>query len=176
LANRRARVGAQELVSALTPFDVALAGMIAQGIPREKAAAALRANPAFAPAIAETRTDERRDLVLEKAEQLEVVKRFRVCGFAVYNLSQYRPSKVTPGIPDLWLMNPARRVGLFWECKRQVGGRFSPAQIEFATGCRDAGVLYGSGDRYDAERWLVEHRLAEIIDGSLFPRKETHNA
>jgi hypothetical protein len=42
-------------------------------------------------------------------------------------------------------------------------------QLAFAEGCLECGVGYGCGDRYDAERWLVLHDLAEIVDGSFYP-------
>jgi hypothetical protein len=157
-------------MTAISDFDLKLAGMVAQGIPRDKAAAALRANGIGTPAaIAPTRDAG----VLEKAEQAEVVKRFRVCGFKVYSLSQARASKQTPGLPDLWLMNPARALGLWWETKRQKGGRFSDAQLEFAAACEYCRVNYAAGDRYDAERWLIENNLADIVGGSFTPRRNS---
>ncbi|HEY7236537.1 MAG TPA: hypothetical protein VH539_20415 [Gemmatimonadaceae bacterium] len=158
-------------MTALTPFDIALAGMIARGIPREKAAATLRADPRFAPESLTSNTGvDRRDLVLEKEEQAEIVKRFRVCRFAAYNLSQARASKQTPGLPDTYFVHTERPMAVWWEAKRSIGGRFSDAQREFAAHCLRCHIPYGSGDRSDAERWLVAHQFAQVIDGSLYYR------
>jgi hypothetical protein len=127
-------------------------------------------------------TRENRDASIdEKTEQREVRKRFIVCGFRVYNLSQSRASKQSPGLPDLWIVRPAQLVqrrdgqfhvpgiALWWETKRQVGGRYSGAQREFAELCQQASVTWVGGDRYDAERWLVEQKLATIENGVLEP-------
>lgn len=151
----------------LTPFDLSVAAMLAQGIPRDKAERAAREQLHLTPAPDPDAT--RRDRVLEKAEQAEVVSRFRVCGFDAFILSQARATKQTPGLPDLWLMNPARHVALWWEAKRQVGGRFSQAQLDFAAASTRCGILCGAGDRFAAQDWLVTHGLAEIVDGQFIP-------
>jgi hypothetical protein len=105
----------------------------------------------------------------EKTEQLEVRKRFVVCGFRVYNLSQPRASKQSAGLPDLWLMHERLPIALWWESKRQVGGKFSSEQLDFARLAKQAGIGYGSGDRYDAERYLVSIGRAELVNGVLEP-------
>jgi hypothetical protein len=112
--------------------------------------------------------------ILEKEEQREVWQRFVVCGFKGYWLSQARETKQTPGLADLWFMHPDRELALWWETKRQKGGKHSDAQKEFARLCHVCRITYGTGDRYDAERWLVEHGLAVVIGGVLEPIR--HNS
>jgi len=118
-----------------------------------------------APDPAQVRRAERDARVLENKEQLEVRKRFHVCGFESWNLSQARRSKQTPGLADLWLMHVERGVALWWETKRQVGGKHSPAQLRFAAGVRACKVGYGTGDRHDAEDWLIAHGFAHRVGG-----------
>lgn len=108
---------------------------------------------------------ERQASIDEKSEQLEIVKRFRVCGFVVYNLSQSRASKQTPGLADLYAVHRDRPLALWWESKRQVGGKYSDAQREFKAHNDRCGVLCLGGDRYDVERFLVERKLAYIGAG-----------
>jgi hypothetical protein len=115
-----------------------------------------------APDPAELARIERDAGVLEKTEQLEVVKRLRVCGFIVYNLSQARASKQTPGLADLYCVHRELALALWWESKRQVGGKYSDAQREFKAHNDRCGVLCLGGDRYDVERFLVERKLARI--------------
>lgn len=147
------------------------AALTAAGVPPAKADAAARRELGMtAPVAPEPARDDR---VLEKEEQREVVKRFRVCGFNVYSTSQARAAKVTPGIPDLWLVHCEQPIALWWETKRQVGGQHSDAQLDFAAECVRCGVPYGSGDRYDAECWLIEHELAEYAGGVFEPRRAT---
>jgi len=98
--------------------------------------------------------------ILEKTEQLEVRKRFVVCGFKVRNLSQPRATKQAPGLPDLWLVHRALPIAVWFETKRQVGGRYSDAQLEFRDDCDRCGVTWRGGDRYAAERYLVAIGLA----------------
>lgn len=108
---------------------------------------------------------ERDERVLEKTEQGEIVKRLRVCGFIVYNLSQARASKQTPGLADLYCVHRELALALWWESKRQVGGEYSDAQREFKAHNDRCGVLCLGGDRYDVERFLVERKLAYIGAG-----------
>jgi hypothetical protein len=115
-----------------------------------------------APDPVELARVERQASIDEKTEQLEVVKRFRVCGFFVYNLSQARASKQTPGLADLYCVHRELPLALWWESKRQVGGKYSDAQREFKAHNDRCGVLCLGGDRYDVERFLVERRLARI--------------
>ena len=98
----------------------------------------------------------KRDDVLEKREQLVIMKMARVMGCTVRSTSQARAAKVSPGIPDLWISHRARCFAGWFEVKRQVGGRTSSEQLDFAEECLAAGVAYGRGDRYDFHRWLTD--------------------
>src|SRR3990167_2417162 len=62
---------------------------------------------------------------LEKEEQAACIKIFRAAGCAVYTTSQYRPSKVSAGIPDLWVVHEGTRRAFWFECKKQSGGVMS---------------------------------------------------
>jgi hypothetical protein len=107
-----------------------------------------------------TLTDERDAKALEKEEQSEVAKQARAFGFKVDSTSQYRPAKVSGGFPDLWLVHTRLPIALWWEVKRQVGGRFSAEQLDFAADCQRCGVGYGSGDRHAFAEKLIELGLA----------------
>jgi hypothetical protein len=159
----------------LSDFDRAVSQIMALGYSRADAVLAartqLRLSPIDDPPIG------RRELILEKQEQQEIVKRFRVCRFKVYSLSQARASKQTPGLADLFFVHLERPTALWWESKRQVGGKFSADQVEFAEHMKRCGVPFGSGDRYAAERWLVAHDFAEIdARGSLWPNTTANKA
>jgi hypothetical protein len=96
-----------------------------------------------AAAAAESVIETKRANVLEKEEQ------------RVYWLSQAERSGQTPGLGDLWLAHPARRLATWWETKRQLGGTRSRVQQDFAAECISCEVGYGFGDRYDFHRWLT---------------------
>ena len=101
--------------------------------------------------------DARRADVLEKREQAVITKMARVLGFHVYNLSQARRTKQTPGLPDLWLAHEGKQFAGWFEAKRQVGGTRSSAQLDFACECFVAGIPYGFGDRYAFSAFLSLH-------------------
>jgi hypothetical protein len=143
------------------------AALVAAGVPIAKAEAAVRRELGL-PDAASPESPARDYRVLEKEEQREVVKRFTVCRFKGYWLSQARVTKQTPGLPDLWLLHRERPIALWWETKRQVGGRTLTAQLEFAELCQRCGITVGTGDRYDAEHWLITQGLAESIGGGAF--------
>lgn len=152
-------------------FDVIVAGLEAVGVPRHRAEERARVECGLA-----TPGAERDATIDEKREQVEVRKRFVVCGFQVYNLSQPRATKQTPGLPDLFLVHRSLPIALWWESKRQVGGKLSPAQLEFAEACTRCAVGYGTGDRFDAERHLVSIGRATLICGVFEPVLENHEA
>jgi hypothetical protein len=109
---------------------------------------------------------------LEKAEQLEVRKVFVAFGGHVYWLSQARAAKQTPGLGDLFVVFP-KLVSFWWETKRQVGGRVSPAQQEFHDLCNgtERGSLHFIGGRREAERHVIALGLAvrDEASGALEP-------
>lgn len=103
----------------------------------------------------------------EDEEQAKVMEIFRAYGAVVRSTSQKRRSKVALGIADLIVMFPARGFSLWWETKRQVGGKQRPDQVEFEKDCRASGWTYRLGDRYDVARYLLNLGLAEEGDGPL---------
>jgi hypothetical protein len=123
----------------------------------------------YAPSPAAQLNFERDENALEKEEQTEVIKVFGAFNINVRNLSQARASKQTPGLPDLSLMNPELGLALWWETKRQVGGEYSAAQIEFRDGCFDCSIRYGTGDRFAARTFIINLGLAHVVNGALEP-------
>lgn len=104
--------------------------------------------------------DEADASIAEKAEQVEIRRLAIAYGFAVYNLSQPRATKQTPGLPDLWLMHKRLPIACWWESKRQVGGALSAAQEEFRDDCLRTRTGYGTGDRYAFVDKLIELEVA----------------
>jgi hypothetical protein len=152
-------------MTALT-FDAIVQSLRAQGVPLALAETTARRECGLtAPSVVAARDAN----VVEKAEQLEVTKTFRAFGFDVYSTSQYRAAKVTPGIPDLWCVHRERPIAFWMECKRQVGGRLSPAQQAFQASCIRCGVGYVAGDRHAAAEHLVALGLACRDRGVLEP-------
>lgn len=105
-----------------------------------------------AASVPVTRED---DTAREKETQAAVVKLFRAFGCRVYNLSQARRTKQTPGLPDLWVVHVARGLAWWWETKRPDGGRLSSAQLDFRMECAMADVPHGVGSLADAEDFLI---------------------
>lgn len=147
----------------MSDFDAMVNMLVSKGFPRSTAEAEVRAQYSeLAPPPADVVKDES---ILEKKEQQAIIDQFRAYGFKVRNISQPRATKQAPGIGDLIVMHIARGIALWWEVKRQVGGRLSPDQVEFEDDCRACGWTYRSGDRYDAARYLVNLGMAEGGDG-----------
>lgn len=137
----------------VVPFDSIVSQLTTMGWPQHVAEAKAReVHPELAAAM--DRNASRRADVSEKVEQAIIMKMARAIGMHVYNLSQARASKQTPGLPDLWITHESRRFAGWWETKRQVGGERSGPQIEFASECFAATVPYGFGDRYHFASWL----------------------
>lgn len=138
--------------------------MLATSCSREKAEQAARLNRPDLDRPAKLQL-ERADNVREKEEQAYIAKLFRGFGCKVYNLSQARATKQTPGLPDLWVVH--RELGLAWwfETKRAAGGRISPAQHDFAEECHLADVRHYVGDRRTAAKLLVDLNIARVGDG-----------
>lgn len=135
------------------PYDAIVSQLQTMGFSPEKAAAAAReVHPELAKAM--DRNAIRRADVSEKAEQAIIVKMARAVGMHVYNLSQARATKQTPGLYDLWMTHQAQHFAGWFDAKRQVGGQLSGAQREFAEECNAAGIPFGSGDRYAFASWL----------------------
>lgn len=73
----------------------------------------------------------------EKQVQAGIKRTLRMLGFAVYDLSQPRATKQTPGIPDLYVIGKNRHL---WVEVKRPGGRLTSAQEAFRKECEDAGV------------------------------------
>lgn len=149
---------------ALSEFEqLVSATMNAASCSREKAEAAVLANR---PDLVRKATlNLEIDNVREKEEQAYIAKLFRGFGCKVYNLSQARASKQTPGLPDLWVVHLEAKLGFWFECKRPLGGRIRPEQIDFKAECAAAGVNAFIGDRNVAAMVLVKLGLARVGDG-----------
>jgi hypothetical protein len=110
------------------------------------------------------------DRRLEKEIQASVVKLYTAFGCDVYNLSQARASKQTPGLPDLWCfyrgIDLDRSFG-FWHETKTPKGQQSVAQIEFEARCVSTGTLYVLGGVAAAEAHLIRFGLAERVNGTL---------
>lgn len=141
----------------MSAYDDMVTALVAQNVPRDKAEKRARELCADAPAPANEQRDEN---VLEKAEQAECYKLFRGYGCVVYNLSQARATKQTPGLGDAWIVVKNQPLAFWWDTKRQVGGKLSPAQEEFRDHCLRAGVRYHHGSRFDVVKLLLELGLA----------------
>jgi hypothetical protein len=85
----------------------------------------------------------------------------------VYWLSQSRKTGQTPGLGDLWWFGPeGTQLAGWWETKAGAG-KLTPAQEDFAALCVSRHVLHGSGNRYDARRFVADLGLARY-DGESF--------
>jgi hypothetical protein len=138
-------------------FNAMVQSLRAQGVPLALAESTARRECGLPAPDLCTQRDAN---VLEKAEQAEVTKTFRAFGFDVYSLSQPRATKQSPGLPDLWCVHRERPIAFWWETKRQVGGRLSPAQMLFQESCQRCDVGYGTGDRHAAADHLIALGLA----------------
>jgi len=85
-------------------------------------------------------TDDREGKHQEQIRQLFTSK-----GCRVLCLSQYRPSAIAKGVPDLYVFGEIRGEAFWWETKRPRGGIMSPDQIAFALDCARTHTLYGCG-------------------------------
>ena len=91
--------------------------------------------------------------------QGEIRRALELHGMHVWSTSAFRqrgPSGVSPGIPDLYVLDPARRRAAFMEVKTKRG-RLSAAQMRFLQSALDAGqtcLVVRSVD--DALRWMEE--------------------
>jgi hypothetical protein len=152
---------------ALSEFErLVLATMVAASCSRDKAVEAVRlSRPDLSAPPRLSIAEDHRANILEKDEQAFIAKLFRGFGCKVYNLSQARASKQTPGLPDLWVVHLEAKLAFWFECKRTLGGRISNAQVEFKAECAAAGVQAYIGDRNVAAQVLVKLGLARVGDG-----------
>lgn len=85
---------------------------------------------------------------LERHDQSRIAKLYRSVGCKVYDLSQYRRSNQTPGLPDLLVKHGPRKLSWTHEVKTREG-RVSEPQREFAALCEACGDKHVIGG-YDA--------------------------
>jgi hypothetical protein len=114
------------------------------------------------------------DARLEKEIQREVVNTYTALGCKVYNLSQARATKQTPGLPDLWvvcLRSGWSRQGkvAWWHETKTPTGKQSEDQREFQRECKACHVVYVLGGILAAEEQLITFGIAERINGTLEP-------
>jgi hypothetical protein len=106
--------------------------------------------------------DERQLNLLEKDEQAFIFKLFRGFGVIVYNLSQSRATKQTPGLPDMYCMHPGVGRAWWFETKRAEGGRLSEVQKVFIGHADQCRVDVHVGDRRVAARVLLDYGIARV--------------
>lgn len=98
------------------------------------------------------------DVRLEREIQRDVVKLYRAHGCVVYEFSQKRASKQTPGIGDLYVFNPelhAYGPAAWWHEVKTATGRLRPDQNVFGELCQQCGVWYVVGGVAAAEAQLA---------------------
>lgn len=163
------------MTTGLSDFETLVSDLMARtGCARARAEAIIRQQvPGLAPTPA---ADQSAVDVLEKAEQVECRKLFIAFGFKVYNLSQARATKQTPGLPDLWCVHKREPVAFWFETKRQVGGQLSPAQVDFQTECLRCDVKHFVGHRHNVVELLLSLGLAERCAGSAYGIEPTSRA
>ena len=138
----------------LSEYEWAVQRLIDMGVPRARAEITVRRDlPHLASA------PELNDRGLERDEQIAIRKMAIAYGFTVDNLSQYRPSKIAVGFPDLFLRHKTLSITLFWETKSSTGKRTNP-QVEFGDDMVRCSHGYGHGDRYAFVEKLIELELA----------------
>lgn len=96
---------------------------------------------------------------LEKEIQRDVVKLYTAFGCVVFNLSQARASKQTPGLGDLYVVH-LTSMQVWWHETKTPTGKQSPAQREFENIHRDTAVGYVVGGVLAAEEQFVQLRIA----------------
>src|SRR5262245_18967467 len=94
-------------------------------------------------------------------------------GFDAIRFSQPRNTMQTAGIPDRRYYCPSERLAVWWEAKREKGGRQSPAQRWFQKLVTACGEEYVVGPLEALENWLIEKELAaRLPSGALYIRRE----
>lgn len=106
---------------------------------------------------------EEEDRRLEKVIQWDVMQLLRAYSFDVFNLSQPRATKQTPGIADVYAVHVWRRRILWFETKTPDGAQ-SPDQIDFQVLHVQMGIAevqYVVGGVLAAEEYLISIGAAE---------------
>lgn len=93
----------------------------------------------------------------EGSIQARVVKLYRLCGCQVYPTSQYRISRQSLGLPDLYVVHPFG--GAWWqECKSPTGKQ-REAQVAFQRAVEAVGVTVVVGGYDEAFAELAKRRI-----------------
>jgi hypothetical protein len=113
----------------------------------------------------------------ERAIQREIVDFLKAIGCAVYQTSQgYRKepggTRMTPGIPDLYVVGPRAKHQMAWERApwtwaevKTEKGKLTPAQEEFRELCETSDIPHRVWrDAGDAFEWAVEVGLVEVAE------------
>lgn len=100
-----------------------------------------------------TRSDDNR---LEKEIQRDCVRIYRANGCVVYETSQKRAAKVTPGLPDLIVFH-ARAKAMWYHEVKTATGELRPDQRDFQEQCQLTGTPHYVGGIEAAERALTAH-------------------
>lgn len=102
----------------------------------------------------------------EKVVQSNIIQLLHTVNAVVYTLGVRRPrgdyqgTCMSPGLPDLYVLLPARgnvRAHAVWIEVKVRGARLRPQQVEFATLCGGAGIPHLVGDVDVVLRYLQEH-------------------
>lgn len=95
----------------------------------------------------------------EKQIQAAIVEAVETLGGSVYDLSQDRATRQTPGLPDLLVWY---RTSWTWAEVKRPAGQLSPAQETFRDRCLAAGAPWACWrSEADAFRWLDGVRESE---------------
>lgn len=89
----------------------------------------------------------------------QVFALLRGLGCHIEDLSQYRPSRIAPGLPDAYVWLPFGKPPCWFEAKAPHGKQ-RPEQRAFQQRCERAGVGYVLGGRAEMEHHL---RTVEIL-------------
>lgn len=94
----------------------------------------------------------------EAREQRLGIRLLQLHGYQTWRIGQRNATGTQdPGVPDVCALHPKYGL-LWWEAKREIGGRQSAAQQRFELACWAAGVSYVCGNLEALERALEEHR------------------
>lgn len=99
----------------------------------------------------------------EKEVQREVKKLLSRRGCAVYDTSQPRASKVTPGLPDLVVFDRFR--GLIFIEVKAPGGKPSPEQVRFRELCAGFGVNHVMGGVLEVRDFFLARADENEVEG-----------
>lgn len=101
---------------------------------------------------------------LERDEQQEVIAFYRGIRCEVWEHSEKRKTRVTPGYPDLTVFCERRRLCWYHETKIP-SGRLSEAQLKFRALCRATDRPYVAGGLAEARAFALATGLIATVGG-----------